>query len=79
MCRCDDLKYSLNRNVNFNLLTTVGLGTMAQPARLWALPVAKLVGQSKIASNITLGKLIGLHHIQSTLLYNKICNQRLFE
>ena len=21
MCRCDDLKYSLNRNVHFNLLT----------------------------------------------------------
>ena len=52
---------------------TVGLGTMAQHARVWALPVAKLVGQSKIASNITLGKLIGLHHIQSLLLYNKNC------
>ena len=52
-------------------LDTVGLGTMAHLARLWALPVAKLVGQSKIASNITLGKFIGLHHIQSSLLYNK--------
>ena len=52
---------------------TVGLGTMAQHAQVWALPVAKLVGQSKIASNITLEKLIGLHHIQSSLLYNKNC------
>ena len=51
-------------------LDTVGLGTMAHLARLWALPVAKLVGQSKIASNMTLGKFIGLHHIQRSLLYN---------
>ena len=46
---------------------------MAQHAQLWALPVAKRMGQSKIACNITLGKLIGLHHIQSLSLYNKIC------
>ena len=52
---------------------TVGLGTMAQHARLWALPVAKLAGQSKIACNITLGKFIELYHIQSSLLYNKNC------
>ena len=54
-------------------VSTVEPCTLAQHARLLALPVAKLVGQSKIASNITLGKFIGLHHIQSSLLYMKNC------
>ena len=45
-------------------LTTVRLGKMAQHARLWALVIAKLEGQSQNASNMALGELIGLQHIQ---------------
>ena len=44
--------------------TTVRLGKMAQHARLWALFMAKLKGQSQNASNMALGKCIGLQHIQ---------------
>ena len=43
---------------------TVRLGKMAQHARLWALFVAKLKGQSQNASNMALGKRIGLQHIR---------------
>ena len=43
---------------------TVRLGKMAQHARLWALFMAKLKGQSQNASNMALGKCIGLQHIQ---------------
>ena len=43
---------------------TVRLGKMAQHARLWALFMAKLKGQSQNASNMPLGKCIGLQHIQ---------------
>ena len=46
------------------LLSTVRLGKMAQHARLWALFMAKLKGQSQNASNMALGKCIGLQHIQ---------------
>ena len=44
--------------------TTVRLGKMAQHARHWALFMAKLKGQSQNASNMALGKCIGLQHIQ---------------
>ena len=44
--------------------STVRLGKMAQHARLWALFMAKLKGQSQNASNMALGKCIGLQHIQ---------------
>ena len=43
---------------------TVRLGKMAQHARLWALFMANLKGQSQISSNMALGKSIGLQHIQ---------------
>ena len=43
---------------------TVRLGKMAQHARLWALFMAKLKGQSQNASNMALGECIGLQHIQ---------------
>ena len=43
---------------------TVRLDKMAQHARLWALFMAKLKGQSQNASNMALGKCIGLQHIQ---------------
>ena len=46
------------------LLSTVRLGKMAQHARLWALFMAKLKGQSQNASNMALGECIGLQHIQ---------------
>ena len=46
------------------LVYTVRLGKMAQHARLWALFMAKLKGQSQNASNMALGKCIGLQHIQ---------------
>ena len=45
-------------------IITVRLGKMAQHARLWALFMAKLKGQSQNASNMPLGKCIGLQHIQ---------------
>ena len=46
------------------IANTVRLGKMAQHARLWALFMAKLKGQSQNASNMALGKCIGLQHIQ---------------
>ena len=45
---------------------TVRLGKMAQHARLWALFMAKLKGQSQNASNMALGQLMGLQHIQKS-------------
>ena len=45
---------------------TVRLGKMAQHARLWALFMAKLKGQSQNASNMALGQLLGLQHIQKS-------------
>ena len=45
---------------------TVRLGKMAQHARLWALFVAKLKGQAQNASNMALGQLLGLQHIQKS-------------
>ena len=66
-------KASLVQHTLFYVKTTVGLGIMAQHERLWAAPVAKLIGQLKIACNITLGQCIGVQHIQSSLLYNKNC------
>ena len=47
-------------------LNTVRLGKMAQHARLWALFMAKLKGQSQNASNMALGQLLGLQHIQKS-------------
>ena len=46
--------------------STVRLGKMAQHARLWALFMAKLEGQSQNASNMALGQLLGLQHIQKS-------------
>ena len=46
---------------------TVRLGKMAQHARLWALFMAKLEGQSQNASNMALGQLLGLPHIQKSV------------
>ena len=54
-------------------LYTVRLGKMAQHARLWALFMAKLKGQSQNASNLALGELIGLQHIQKLASYVKNC------
>ena len=51
---------------NASLLSTVRLGKMAQHARLWALFMAKLEGQSQNASNMALGQLLGLQHIQKS-------------
>ena len=48
----------------FKSTSTDRLGKMAQHARLWALFMAKLKGQSQNASNMALGKCIGLQHIQ---------------
>ena len=48
------------------LVSTVRLGKMVQHARLWALFMAKLMGQSQNASNMALGQLIGLQHIQKS-------------
>ena len=45
---------------------TVRLGKMAQHARLWALFMAKLKDQSQNASNMALGQLLGLQHIQKS-------------
>ena len=45
-------------------MNAVPLGKMAQHARLWALFMAKLKGQSQNASNMALGQLMGLQHIQ---------------
>ena len=62
-----------NRDLGFETLKplflvllgiTVRLGKMAQHARLWALFRAKLKGRSQNASNMVLGKWIGLQHIQ---------------
>ena len=47
--------------------STVRLGKMAQHARLWALFMAKLKGQSQNASNMALGQLLGLQHIQKSV------------
>ena len=49
-----------------SLISTVRLGKMAQHARLWALFMAKLKGQSQNASNMALGQLLGLQHIQKS-------------
>ena len=46
---------------------TVILGKMAQHARLWALLLAKLLGQSKSVSNMALGQWIELQHIQRSM------------
>ena len=53
--------YQPMAGINVN---TVRLGKMAQHARHWALFMAKLKGQSQNASNMALGKCIGLQHIQ---------------
>ena len=50
----------------FAVSGTVRLGKMAQHARLWALFMAKLKGQSQNASNTALGEFIGLQHIQKS-------------
>ena len=50
----------------FYRANTVRLGKMAQHARLWALFMAKLKGQSQNASNMALGQLMGLQHIQKS-------------
>ena len=72
---CQSVQMQVKETVrSYYRRNTVGLGTMAQHARLWVLPMAKLVGQSKIASNIPWGKFNGLHHVQSSLLYNKNCS-----
>ena len=46
--------------------TTVRLGKMAQHAQVLALFMAKLKGQSQNASNMALGQLLGLQHIQKS-------------
>ena len=51
---------------SLNELHTVRLGKMAQHARHWALFMAKLKGQSQNASNMALGQLLGLQHIQKS-------------
>ena len=47
-------------------MNTVRLGKMVQHARIWALFTAKLKGQSQNASNMALGQLLGLQHIQKS-------------
>ena len=61
---CILMKLSGTKNTVFHKIITVRLGKMAQHARHWALFMAKLKGQSQKASNMALGKCIGLQHVQ---------------
>ena len=61
--KTDTWIYSLKSCKN---IPTVRLGKVAQHAQLWALFMAKLKGQSQNASNMALGHLIKLQHIQKS-------------